>query len=75
MSEKNRVERDIALVFDFLRYAVDHPEILNDIPDGAEVEFIGSDIVTTEPAEERPSDGKKRAIFMTKRVFEPGPVC
>ena len=72
MNEKHRTERDIALTFDFLRYVVDHPEIIDDIPDGAEIEFIGSDIVTTEPAEDR-DPGKKRAIIATKRIFEPLP--
>lgn len=69
MDEKYHMERDIALTFDFLRYLVDHPEMTNEIPDGAELEFIGSDIITTEPAEGH-NHGKKRTIISTKRVFE-----
>jgi len=69
MSEKHHIERDIALVFDFLRYVVDHPEMIDEIPDGAEIEFIGSDIVTTEPAEGR-DHSKKRTSITTKRIFE-----
>ncbi len=68
MSEKHHVERDIALTFDFLRYAIDHPEMIDEIPDGAEIEFIGSDIITTEPAQDR-DQNIKRTIISTKRVF------
>ena len=48
MNEKHTVERDIALTFDFLRYLVDHPKMIDQIPENAEIEFTGSDIVTTE---------------------------
>ncbi|MBI2503862.1 MAG: hypothetical protein HYW07_11595 [Candidatus Latescibacteria bacterium] len=69
MDEKHHMERDVALTFDFLRYLVDHPEMMNEIPDGAELEFIGSDIITAESAENDNHD-KKRTIISTKRVFE-----
>lgn len=69
MDDKHHMERDIALAFDFLRYLVDHPEMMDEIPDGAELEFIGSDIITVEPAEDH-SQGKKRTLISAKRVFE-----
>ena len=69
MDEKYHIGRDIGLTFDFLRYVVDHPEMMAEIPDGAELEFIGSDIITTEPTKDR-HHGKKRTVISTKRVFE-----
>ena len=70
MNEKDRTERNIALTFDFLRYLVDHPEIAEGIPDGAEIEFIGSDIVTTGHPED-PKGEEKRTLIVTKRTYEP----
>lgn len=73
MTEKDVVERDISLTFDFLRYAVDHPEILDEIPDGAELEFIATDMVIHESGPERPKgdDDYPKAIFIAERVFTP----
>jgi hypothetical protein len=72
MNEKDRVERDIGLTFDFLRYLIAHPEMIDKIPDGAKIEFVGSDIITTELAEGHREDGKQ-TIIVTKRVFEVAP--
>ena len=69
MSDKHQVERDIILTFDFLRYIVDHPEMIEDIPDGSEIEFIGSEIITTESTQ-APAQGKNPTIITTKRIFE-----
>jgi hypothetical protein len=57
------------LTFDFLRYVIDHPDMIDAMPDGAELEFIGSDIITTEPAEDS-GQARKRTIITAKRVFE-----
>ena len=73
MTEKELVDRDIGLTFDFLRYAVDHPEILDEIPDGAELEFIATDMVIHESGSEQRNgtDEHPKAILNAKRVFSP----
>jgi hypothetical protein len=38
--EKEKIQRDIHLTFEFTRYLVDHPELLDRIPDGAQIEFV-----------------------------------
>jgi hypothetical protein len=37
------VEKNITLSFEFERYVVEHPEMLNQIPDGAAVVFLPKD--------------------------------
>ncbi len=69
MSHKQNVERDISLTFDFLRYAIDHPEMIDDIPEGSEIEFVGPDVVITQ-SETEPDTKKKKPIITTKRIFE-----
>ena len=73
MTEKEIVERDFSLTFDFLRYAVDHPEILDEIPDGAELEFIATDMVIHESEFEKPKEGSDppKAVLVARRVFTP----
>ena len=43
MRKDEIVRRNISLVFDFLRYLVDHPELLDKVSDGCELEFIDKD--------------------------------
>ena len=72
MNEKDRVEHDISLTFDFLRYMVDHPDMIDGIPEDSEVEFVGSDIVIKESGGK--SDPKrKQTLIHTKRIFEVPP--
>ena len=69
MNEKHHVERDMAITFDFLRYMVDHPGMIDDLPDGAEIDFISSDIVSTAPAED-PKRLPGGTLIATRRSFE-----
>ena len=73
MTEKEVIERDISLAFDFLRYAVDHPEILDEVPDNAELEFIATDMVIQESNIERHNEDNDypKAILVAKKVFTP----
>ena len=42
MTKKEFVDRNIGLTFDFIRGLVDHPEALEKIPNGSELDFIRS---------------------------------
>lgn len=44
MTKKEYVQRNIGLTFDFVKHISDHPEIIDTIPDGAELDFIDRDV-------------------------------
>ena len=48
MRNKETIERNIGLTFDFLKQAVKFPTLLNNIPDGAVIEFVEKDFSKTE---------------------------
>ena len=68
MTKKEYVDRNIGLTFDFLMHLIGHPEIMETIPDGAELDFIDKDM---------PIKGKgaikrnKIARYKVEHVFEP----
>ena len=48
MTNKETVERNIGLTFDFLRQMLKEPSILNKIPDGSVIEFVEKDFAKRE---------------------------
>ena len=48
MRKNEIVKKNTSLVFDFLRYLIDHPEIIEKIPEGAEIEFLDKDFPLSE---------------------------
>ncbi|MDI6801433.1 MAG: hypothetical protein QMD01_05195 [Thermodesulfovibrionales bacterium] len=44
MTKKEYVERNIGVTFDFVKHIIDHPEVIDTIPDGAELDFIDKDM-------------------------------
>lgn len=44
MTKKEYADRNIGMTFDFIRYLVDHPEVIDTIPDGSELDFIDKDM-------------------------------
>ena len=55
MRKDEIVKKNVSLVFDFLRYLTYHPEMIEKIPDGCELEFLDKDfpILETEPSVEQ----------------------
>ncbi|MBW2740302.1 MAG: hypothetical protein JRE64_15985 [Deltaproteobacteria bacterium] len=43
MRKNEIVKKNISLVFDFLRYLTDNPELIEKLPEGCELEFLDSD--------------------------------
>ena len=68
MTKREYAERNIGLAFDFIRQIIDHPEILDTIPDGAELGFIDKDM----PVKAKKL-GRRRnvALYKVGHVFEP----
>ncbi|GBD99538.1 hypothetical protein BMS3Abin07_01575 [bacterium BMS3Abin07] len=68
MTKKEYVERNIGLTFDFVRHLIEHPEIIEAIPDGAELDFIDKDM----PIKGKKYVKKKKiARYKVGHVFEP----
>lgn len=48
MTNKETVERNIGLTFDFLRQVVKDPSIMDEIPDGSVIDFVEKDYAKKE---------------------------
>ena len=59
------MEKNIVLTFDFLREVVKNPKIINDIPNGATIDFIQKDIPIVENTRK-----KADKYFKVKHQFE-----
>lgn len=66
MTRKEKINRNIGLTFDFLRQVADNPSIINDIPDGATLEFVEKDFPIKSDIELN-----DKYIIKVKNVFEP----
>ncbi|MDD5435294.1 MAG: hypothetical protein PH343_07680 [Nitrospira sp.] len=68
MTKKEYIERNIGMTFDFIKQLIDHPETIESIPDGAELDFIDKDTPIKIKEE---TTGEKIERFRVKHVFEP----
>lgn len=68
MTKKEYAERNIGVTFDFVKHIIDHPELMDTIPDGAELDFIDKDI----PLKTKKQLKKKRVTqYKVQHTFEP----
>jgi len=44
MTKKEYVERNIGMTFDFVKYLIDHPDKIESLPNGVELDFIDKDM-------------------------------
>ncbi|MCP4372108.1 MAG: hypothetical protein GY797_28910, partial [Deltaproteobacteria bacterium] len=44
MTKKEYADRNIGMVFDFIKQIIDHPDIINSMPANAELDFIDKDV-------------------------------
>jgi hypothetical protein len=61
------VKKNISLVFDFLRYLIDHPELMGKLPDGCELEFLDKDFPLIES--EISVEGAEKAFLKVEHIF------
>jgi hypothetical protein len=52
MRKDEIVNKNISLVFDFLRYITEHPELIEKIPNGCELGFLDKDYPVPETVKE-----------------------
>jgi len=69
MTREDIVQKNIALTFDFIRYLVDHPDMLEQIPDGAHVEFLDMDL-PIEPLWHNEHDSSEAVLFQVEHSFK-----
>jgi len=67
MTKREYAEKNIGMTFDFVKQIIEHPEILDTMPDGAEVDFIDKDM----PVKIKENRRKKVARYKVGHVFEP----
>lgn len=67
MTNKETVERNIGLTFDFLRQVVKDPSILDNMPDKAVIEFVDKDVTIAEKANTK---NKPNKYIRVKKQFE-----
>ena len=67
MRKDEVVKKNISLVFDFLRYVTDHPELIEKLPDECELEFLDKDFPLIEP--EISIEGVEKAFLKVEHTF------
>jgi hypothetical protein len=67
MTNKEQIQRDIAVAFDFVDQIIDHPELIDKIPDGSVVTFIDEE--NAKP-ERHTSKTTQKKYVKVKRHFE-----
>jgi hypothetical protein len=69
MRKDEIVKKNIGLTFDFIRAAVADPHLLDKIPDGAEIEFLETDVPRIETEERANMEGAP-VLFKVERNFQ-----
>jgi len=67
MTNKEQIQRDIAIAFDFVEQIIDNPDILDKIPDGTAITFLDGENVKPE---KRISKDTAKKYVKVKRHFE-----
>ena len=71
MTNKETVERNIGLTFDFVNYLIDNPSLIDKFSDRFKLEFIEKDFSNIERAEEPTVDSHWiKKIVLVRNSFE-----
>ncbi len=71
MTNKETVERNIGLTFDFVNHLIDNPVLAENLPDDFKLEFIEKDFPNIEKKEQSHLDVKvKRKYVRVRNSFE-----
>ncbi len=69
MTKNEIVQKNIALSFDFIRFLVDHPDLLEGIPEGAKIEFVER-ALPFRPTKSRATETGNTVIFNVEHTFK-----
>lgn len=67
MTNNEQIQRDIAVVFDFVEQIIDNPELTDKIPEGSVVTFIDEE---NKKSERHTSKNVQKKYVKVKRLFE-----
>lgn len=67
MTNKEQIQRDIAVAFDFVEQIIDTPELIDKIPDGSVITFIDEE---NSKIERTTSKNSQKKYVKVKRHFE-----
>ena len=71
MTNKETIERNIGLTFDFVNYLIDNPSIADNLPNNFRLEFIEKDFTNMEKKGSSQVDSKiKRKFVRVRNTFE-----
>ena len=71
MTNKETIERNIGLTFDFVNHLMDNPSIAENLPDDFKLEFIEKDFPNLEKTDQFEPDPKvKRKFVHVRNSFE-----
>ena len=65
MNNKEKINRNLGLSFDFIRFLIDNPKEAENLPDNFELEFIEKDFEI-----ENSLKGKRKKLVKVKNTFE-----
>jgi hypothetical protein len=70
MTNKETVERNIGLTFDFVKHLIDNPEDLQGLPGNFSLEFAEKDFVNKKVKSENTVSMKKSQVVRVRNTFE-----
>lgn len=71
MTNKETIERNIGLTFDFVNHLIDNPVLVESLPDDFKLEFIEKDFPNIEKKEPLELDTKvKRKYVRVRNAFD-----
>jgi len=70
MKESEIIKRNTGLAFDFIRYLIDNPQVIDKIPDGAEVIFLSGEFPLRREISDLASEESTRIFFNCRHIFE-----
>ena len=68
MTKNEIIQKNISLSFDFIRYVVWNPDLLESMPDIVDIEFVERDLPLQDP-ETSASDLGKKVVFSVEHTF------
>jgi len=67
MTNKEQIQRDLSVAFDFVEQIIDNPEMLDKIPDGSNITFLDDENVKPE---KKLTKNTEKKYVKVKRSFE-----
>jgi hypothetical protein len=71
MTNKEQIQRDIAVAFDFVEQIIDNPDILDKIPNGTAITFLDSENVKPEKHISKNSAKNMLRLNGTLKYYKP----